>query len=67
MDMWMYWTTAVIFTVIGFWMGRNEGPTFEQSKKITQETIDTLIDMGYIKTRTSGEDVEMLKYYDNEE
>lgn len=65
MEQWMFWSTAVIFTVIGYFMGRNELPTFNQSKRITQETIDTLIDMGYLKTRGLGEDTELVKW--NEE
>jgi hypothetical protein len=65
MEQWMFWTTAVIFTAIGYFMGMREPPSFNQSKRITQETIDTLIDMGYLKTRGLGEDTELVKW--NEE
>lgn len=65
MDYWMYWFTAIVFTGVGWFMARNEPPSFRHSKRITQETIDTLIEMGYLKTQGVGEDAELVKW--NEE
>ncbi len=62
MDLWMYWTTAVVFTVLGFYFG-TDSPTLKKRKRITQETIDTLIDLKYIRTRRDEEgEVELVKY-----
>jgi len=66
MDYWMFWVTAAIFTVLGYYFAKNEPVSLEHSKKITKETIDTLIDMGFIKTSGSGDDIKMLKYYEEE-
>jgi hypothetical protein len=66
MDYWMFWVTAAIFTVLGYYFGRKEPVSLEHSKKITKETIDTLIDMGFIKTSGTGDDTKMLKYYEEE-
>ena len=62
MDYWMFWVTATIFTVIGYYFGKNEPVPLEHSKKITENVIDTLIKDGYLKTRGSGENTEILKY-----
>ena len=35
--------------------------SFSETKRITQETIDTLINMGYLKTRGEGADTELVK------
>ena len=62
MDLWMYWTTAVVFTALGFYFGK-DSPGFKERKRITQETIDALIDMKYIRTRRDENDeVELVKY-----
>ena len=66
MDYWMYWFTAIVFTGVGYFFARNEGPSFSQSKRITQETIDTLIEMGYVKTRGFGDEIEMIKWDEEE-
>jgi hypothetical protein len=54
---WMYWLTAIVFTVVGFTWG------LEYNKQhIISMTIDSLIEKGYIKTRGFGRNKEMLKY-----
>ena len=54
---WMYWVTAIVFTVVGFTWG------LEFNKQhIISITIDSLIEQGYIKTRGFGRNKEMLKY-----
>jgi len=66
MDNWTYWLTALIFTCVGWFMARNEPPSFKHSKRITQETIDTLIEMGYLKTQGLGDNQELVKWYDTQ-
>lgn len=54
---WMYWVTAVVFTVFGFFC------SLSFSKKLmVQMTIDSLIDQGFIKTRGEGENIQLVKY-----
>ena len=67
MELWMYWITAIIFTGVGYYFGINQPITFSESKRITQQTIDTLIEMGYIKTIKSGKDTEMVKWEQEED
>ena len=54
---WMYWVTAVVFTVVGFTWG------LQFNKEIiTAATIDALIESGYLKTRGTGQNKEILKH-----
>jgi len=53
----MFFVIAVIFTAVGYlWGLRN------QMKNIIAATIDSLIDDGYLKTRGTGENMEILKW-----
>lgn len=54
---WMYWVTAIVFTVVGFFLGVENG-----KKVIIPLTIEQLIKDGYIKTRGFGKDKELVKY-----
>ena len=66
MDTTQFFITAAIFTVMGYWFARKEKATFAETKRITQETINTLIEMGYLKTRGYGDEQELVKFYDEE-
>ena len=61
MEMWMYWTTAIIFTCMG-WFMRGGETSFRQSKANTQQVIDTLIEMGYVKVEGEGDEAEMIRW-----
>jgi len=53
----MFFVIAVVFTGVGYiWGLRN------QMKNIIAATIDSLIDDGYLKTRGTGENMEILKW-----
>lgn len=47
--------TAAIFTYVGWWFGRSD------TKTIIAETIDSLIREGYLRTRLTDGDIEVLK------
>lgn len=49
--------TAVVFTLVGVWMGRNSA-----TEDAVEHTIDTLIERGYLRTRGTGKDQEILKW-----
>jgi len=51
--------TAVVFTLVGAWMGRNSA-----TQGAVEHTIDTLIERGYLQTRGTGKDQEILKWND---
>lgn len=53
----MVFTTAAIFTVFGWYMGKGS-----KMEDIVAATIDSLIDDGYLKTRGVGRDMEILKW-----
>ena len=53
----MLFVTAVIFTAVGYVWGIRD-----QIKNIVAATIDSLIDDGYLKTRGTGKDMEILKW-----
>ena len=66
MDVWMYWVTAAIFTAVGYSFAPMT--SYKETKRITQETIDTLIDMKYIRTRRDeNNEIELVRYDDLEE
>lgn len=54
---WMYWITAMVFTVVGF----SFGMSFSK-EAIVAATIDALIEQGYLKTRGSGDTMKIVKY-----
>ena len=62
MDLWMYWITAVVFTALGFYFGK-DSPGYKERKRITQHTIDTLVELKFIRTRRDEEgEIELVKY-----
>lgn len=57
MELYEFLTVAVIYTVIGLYWG------LQYNKQlITGATIDELIKTGYLKTRGTGKDLEILKH-----
>lgn len=58
MNAWLF-ITAVIFTAVGWKLGR-ERIVYE----IIESTIDSLIADGYLKTRGSGEEQELVRWRD---
>lgn len=65
METWMFITTAVVFTACG-WYFRNEYLSIADTKRITQNTIDTLVEMGFIKTVGEGPNAEMVRWPEEE-
>lgn len=57
MELSHFLVVAIIYTVIGLYWGI----TYNK-KVITGATIDELIKSGYLKTRGTGKDLEILKY-----
>ena len=55
-ELWLF-VTAVIFTVVGHVWGRRI-----EAEPIIAVTIDKLIDDGYLKTRGTGKDMQILKW-----
>ena len=55
--------TAVLFTAVGWFYGKKG-----QMKEVVEATIDSLIADGYLKTRGTGKDMEVLKWreWDND-
>ncbi len=58
MYLWLF-GTAVIFTGVGIYMGSRT-----KVENIVGATIDSLIKDGYLKTRGTGSDMEILKWRD---
>jgi len=62
MEIWLL-VTAVIFTLVGMWMQRNNER--DNTTLIIESTIDRLIADGYIKTsRDENGEIELIKYYE---
>jgi lipopolysaccharide biosynthesis regulator YciM len=55
-ELWLLFT-AVIFTAYGWYMGVKN-----KVEKVSEAVIDTLIDQQYLKTRGTGENMEILKH-----
>ena len=55
-EIWLLFT-AVIFTVYGWYMG-----TRATVLNVSEAVIDSLIEQGYLKTRGTGKDIEVLKH-----
>ena len=53
----LVFATAVIFTVFGWYVGARNN-----TEHLVVFTIDSLIKDGYLKTRGTGEDLEILKW-----
>ena len=66
MELWMFLTTAIVFTAMG-WFMRSDDLSFKQSKENTQQVIDTLIAMGYVKVVGSGDQAEMIRWPDDDD
>lgn len=49
--------TAIIFTCMGFWWGFNYA-----AKNLSSNIIEILIAEGYLKTKGTGDDCEILKW-----
>ena len=56
MTVWIF-GTAVLFTAVGYVWGMRA-----QLKNSIAAIIDSLIDDGYLKTRGTGKDIEILKW-----
>lgn len=52
--------TAVIFTGVGYWMGKNNGV-----EEAAGATIDFLIEQGYLRHKYKGEEIELIRWNDN--
>jgi len=53
----MFFVIAVVFTAVGYIWGLRA-----QIKNTVASVIDSLIDDGYLKTRGTGENMEVLKW-----
>lgn len=54
---WWLFGTAVVFTLVGRYISFKD-----HVHRITEATIDQLIDDGYLKTRGVGRNMEILKH-----
>ena len=64
MDTTQFFITAAIYTTLGYWFANKKQKShasFAETKRITQETIDTLIALGYVKTVGEGDNIELVK------
>lgn len=59
---WLF-VTAVIFTVFGFIVGRRQ-KNIKNTTAIVESTVDRLISDGYLKTRGTGKNTEILKWHE---
>jgi hypothetical protein len=57
----MFVTTAIVFTACG-WFFRFDRDNQIDAQRITQQTIDTLIEMGFLKVIGEGKDSEMIRW-----
>jgi len=60
-DLWMFVTTAIVFTACG-WFFRFDRDNQIDAQRITQQTIDTLIEMGFLKVIGEGKESEMIRW-----
>jgi hypothetical protein len=49
--------TAVVFTLVGYFMGKRN-----EQKALVEAIIDQLINDGYLKTNGYGENLEIIKH-----
>lgn len=49
--------TAIVFTFLGYWMGKRN-----DQKALVEAIIDQLINDGYLKTNGYGENLEIIKH-----
>lgn len=52
--------TAVVFTGLGYWMGKNKGIEVASDVAIT-----FLIEGGYLRHRYKGDEIELIKWNDH--
>jgi hypothetical protein len=57
----MFVTTAIVFTACG-WFFRFDRDNQIDAQRITQQTIDTLIEMGFLKVIGEGKESEMIRW-----
>ena len=57
-ELWLL-LVAVIYTIVGMWMGQRK-----QTKDIAENIIDNLIEQGYLMSKGTGKNLEILKYKD---
>ena len=56
MEIWLI-ITAVVFTAFGYYWGMTN-----RLKYATEAVINSLIEQGYLRTRGTGKNMEMLKW-----
>jgi len=61
MDLWMFVTTAIVFTACG-WYFKFDHENHVDVKRITQQTIDSLVEMGFLKVVGEGKNSEMIRW-----
>ena len=64
MDATQFFITAAIYTSLGYWFAtkkQKSHASIAETKRITQETIETLISLGYVKTVGEGDNIELVK------
>ena len=59
-QLWLF-ITAVIFTLVGFFWGASV-----KTDKAAAYVIDTLIKEGYLRTRGTGPNAKILKYWEED-
>ena len=57
-ELWLF-LVAVIYTIVGMWMGQRK-----QTKDIAGNIIDNLIEQGYLMSKGTGKNLEILKHKD---
>lgn len=64
MDTTQFIITSIVFTITGYLMAKTDKSkaSLSETKRITQQTINTLINMGYVKTRGTGAEQELVRY-----
>jgi hypothetical protein len=50
---------AVVFTAFGYWRGMNAS-----IQDTIEDTIDSLIEEGYLKTRKTNDEIILLKWHE---
>jgi len=56
MDYAQFFVTSVVFSAFGYYVARLS------NREMVATTIESLIDEGFLKTRGSGEHVELVKF-----
>lgn len=61
MDPWMFIVTAIVFTACG-WYFKFDYENHLDVKRITQQTIDSLIEMGFLRVEGEGKYQQMIPW-----